>query len=470
MQSPPCASIGSRRELFVDRELIDELAGVSLRMHAPVNCGRALTFDKPWEGPFSIYASVVKDGDLFRLYYRAQFGRGQESHGSQSTCCAESSDGITWHRPDINLFKVREYGNNNIVIADDSRLSNNFTAFLDAKPGVPAAERLKAVAGFHRAGGLYLLASADGYRWKKLSETPIVPGVPEVIKFDSQNVAFWSEAEGKYLLYYRTTRDFPDGRKVRWVSRAVSDDALHWTTEGEMDYENDFGSLYTNQTAPYFRAPHIYAAIAARFFQGRESVSPEEAGRLGLHNAEVYRHECSDAVLLTSRGGLRYDREFREAFIRPGPGLANWTSRSNYPALNVVQTGPGTMSLYVSRHFAQPTMHLDRYEMRLDGFASAHAGAAGGTLRTKPLAFQGGSLELNFSTSASGGIQVEIQDAAGVPIPGFSFAEAPEMFGDAIGRDYVWPDNARLPSLNGRPVRLCFRLRDADLYSYRFRD
>jgi hypothetical protein len=32
----------------------------------------------------------------------------------------------------------------------------------------------------------------------------------------------------------------------------------------------DFGKtpvehLYTNQTAPYFRAPHIYVAIAARF-------------------------------------------------------------------------------------------------------------------------------------------------------------------------------------------------------------
>jgi len=47
----------------------------------------------------------------------------------------------------------------------------------------------------------------------------------------------------------------------------------------------DFGTapieeLYTNQTSPYFRAPHIYIAVAARFFPGKQIISDEQAKRL----------------------------------------------------------------------------------------------------------------------------------------------------------------------------------------------
>ena len=76
--------VGSRRELFVDRTLIDRLDGARLRLHEPRLEGVALTFDKPWEGVFSAYITVIKDGDLYRMYYRGladaaeegQIGRG----------------------------------------------------------------------------------------------------------------------------------------------------------------------------------------------------------------------------------------------------------------------------------------------------------------------------------------------------------------------------------------------------------
>ena len=40
--------IGMRRELFVDRFLIDKLDGVSLQLQAPKSGGVALKFDQPW--------------------------------------------------------------------------------------------------------------------------------------------------------------------------------------------------------------------------------------------------------------------------------------------------------------------------------------------------------------------------------------------------------------------------------------
>ena len=49
-----------------------------------------------------------------------------------------------------------------------------------------------------------------------------------------------------------------------------------------------------------------------------------------------YFKDCSNAVLLSSRGGTQFDRTFLDAFLRSGLGIANWVSRSNYPALNVL--------------------------------------------------------------------------------------------------------------------------------------
>jgi hypothetical protein len=63
---------------------------------------------------------------------------------------------------------------------------------------------------------------------------------------------------------------------------------------------------------------------------------------------------------------------------------------------------------------------------------------------------------------------VEVQDAAGKPIPGFSLEESREIVGDEIDRVVVWNSGAHLQRLNGTPVRLRFALRDADLYSFQF--
>jgi hypothetical protein len=214
--------------------------------------------------------------------------------------------------------------------------------------------------------------------------------------------------------------------------------------------------LYTNQTSPYFRAPHIYTAIAARFFPGRQVLSAEEAKQTGVDPG--YYKDCADAVFLTTRGGQRYQRAFEEAFLRPGLGLENWVSRSNYPALGVVPTGDREMSFYVVRRYGQPEIHLQRYALRTDGFSSLHAGARGGTMVTKPFRYAGRHLEMNFSTSAGGEISVALERADGSLL-----ASAKGVIGDRI--DHRLAD---VGAHAGQSVRLRVTLRDADLYSFRF--
>ena len=247
--------------------------------------------------------------------------------------------------------------------------------------------------------------------------------------------------------------------------------------------------LYTNQTQPYFRAPHIYISLPARIlFADEGSINREDdieaARRQALTVTPELRQfvidhmkpmgtrgtgDRSDAVLLTSRAGTtRLDFTLRESFLRPGIGINNWTTRTNYPTCGVVQTGPEEMSLYVHRDYGQKTAHLERMTLRLDGFASLHAPYQGGEMLTHPLKFAGSRLEINYSSSAAGGLRVEIQDAPGQPIPGFSLAECPEILGDEIQRIVFWQGGSDVSSLAGKTVRLRFVMKDADLYSIRF--
>ena len=96
--------IGNRRELFVDHFLIDRLESARLVLNRPRDEGPVLRFDKPWEGLFSGYSTIIKDGAKYRLYYRGMPATGHTS-GNEVTCIAESDDGIHWEKPQLGLHE-----------------------------------------------------------------------------------------------------------------------------------------------------------------------------------------------------------------------------------------------------------------------------------------------------------------------------------------------------------------------------
>lgn len=453
--------IGSRREIFVDRHLVDSMDNVAHVLGVPTHAGTVLRFDAPWEGRYSGYVTVFKDDKHYRMYYRGLPEARRDGSDSETTCYAESDDGIHWNKPELGLFSVNGSDRNNVVLAGHAPYSHNFAPFYNTRPDAPDAERYLAVAGT-KSTGLAAFASEDGLRWRMLEEGIIRDGA-----FDSQNVAFWSESEQSYVCYFRTwSGGGYDG--YRWVSRSTSPDFIHWSEPEVMDAGNAPPEhIYTNQTLAYYRAPHIYISLAARFMPGRRIVSSEVAAQLGVEPG--YFNDCSDNVLMTSRGGAHYERCFMEAFVRPGIGLEHWTSRTNYPAWGLAPTGEHEMSFYIQHSYGQPTARLDRYTLRVDGFASIRAGYDGGTFTTRPLLFKGDALYVNFSTSAAGGIRVALLDATGAPIPGFTGDDADELIGNMTDRIVRWNDNADVGALAGMPIRLRFIMKDADLYAVQFR-
>jgi hypothetical protein len=471
--APPAAgdvpiALGSRLELFVDDSLIDRMTGAALKLHSPVRAETVLKFDQPWEGSSCGYFTVINDNGLYRLYYRgsAPSPDNKDVHTEKSpmtVCYAESRDGINWTRPNLGLVEFRGSKDNNILLMGQDALS--FTPFLDANPAAPASERFKAVTGtkvpdVKKGYALVGYTSPDGIRWTKVGDYSIIPDTT-VNAFDSQNIVFWDTIRKKYVAFYRVMK-----AGVRWSKFAESSDFTRWPAEsiqwfnyGHVPMEH----LYTAAARPYERAPHIYVGFPTRYVPHRTSP----------HQPDKVNFGVNDGVFMSSRDGVNWDRRFLEAFLRPGRDPLNWTDRNNYTANGLLQTAPDELSLYFSQNYRSSSAHLRRGVLRLDGMVSVNAGYEGGEFVTKPFVYKGDNLVLNFATSAVGSIRLELQDARGIPIPGYELENFVPLWGDQIEHPVVWSANptwgSSLKKLEGIPVRLRVVLRDADLYSMQFR-
>ena len=443
--------IGSRLEPLVDYWLMEQLQRTSFKLHSPIPREVVLEFDQPWEGPVSNYVGVMKDGDLYRMWYRS-LNEKEERY----TSYAESNDGIVWRRPILGLVEANGSFENNIVL--DGTDAWNMSVFKDANPASIESERYKAITRGPSVEGrdtIRAFVSPDGLLWQPAEQDTILvapeDGWPN---FDSHNIAFWDAEQKQYVVYMRGWIN-PGFRSIR---RSVSDDFIVWSEPvfiglGPTKLEH----LYTNAATPYYRAPHIYMMFPMRFTPDRQ-FDPDwpEAG-------------LSEAVFMSSRDGLTWKRLFMEAFIRPGLDHKNWNERNMIVASGLVPTGPSEMSLYYVEHYRRPTVRLRRASLRIDGIVSINTGFSGGWARTRPFNFEGDELVINYSTAASGSIKVEIQDESGLALDGYSITNSDEIFGDEIERLVTWNGDSDVSDLEGRTIRLKFEMKQADLFSLRFR-
>lgn len=450
-------TIGTRREPFFDGHLIEKLTRVSHELVDPTPTDIVFPFDEPWEGPYSIYGVVIKDGDLLRMYYRGHCAIAAKAY----TCYAESRDGINWVKPHLGLFSHEDRHDTNIILIEDdpeTKFTHNFTPFLDRNPAVKPNEKFKAVAGNDKVG-LYGFTSEDGIKWQKIQEGPIFKkGI-----FDSQNVPFWSESEKCYVLYFRVwTGEGYSG--IRTIARVTSADFIHWSKTEVMSF-GDFPQeeYYTNVTEPYPLAPHIYVALPSRFVQKRRWMSSPQAKSLGVR--EGREADVSDTVFMTSRGGNKYDRYFPEAYLKPGIDPQDWVGRNNMISLGLVQIDENTLGFYRCRHYASSNSFLNLHTLRTDGFARLRAGRPKGKVLTKLFTAEGEQLFLNFATSAVGTVRIEVLDADHQTIEGFSGRAAPKLFGDSVHHPVKWSKHRSWSELKGCPIRLRFTLNEADLYA-----
>ena len=483
LQGSDPIDIGSRLELMVDDHLIDTISkGGRLQLNKPIRREVAMITDAPWEGNACHFRSVFRDGDLYRMYYGAyqyDVHQGKQTYPHPTFLCyAESRDGIHWEKPHLGLVEFDGSRENNIVFSADTFTTvaadpSHVAVFKDSNPACPADATYKAVVRSLSGAGLLALRSADGLRFTPLQTDRIITEGA----FDSQNLAFWDGVRGEYRAYFRGFRE-----RTRSILTATSPDFVKWTKPAWAEFPGAAQEhIYTNQIKPYYRAPHIFVGFPMRYtdrgqVDSTDKLPHSELRRLRSSNSPRYGSAVTDGLFMTSRDGLHF-RRWGEAFIRPGPARTDaWVYGDNSAAWGLVTTksniqgAPDELSIYVTEgYWTGKSLNVRRYSIRVDGFVSVNAPSTGAEFVTKPVVFAGEKLVVNFATSGAGGVWVEVQDADGNPLEGFSEADCHELFGDEIERTVTWKRGQDVSSLEGKPVRLKFVMRDADLFSFRFR-
>ena len=333
---------------------------------------------------------------------------------------------------------------------------------LDPNPAVDPSERYKATT-YQRLSpsshGISLWVSEDGIQWRKWQQEPLfTSSLPNAFDGNQNRSSGGSRSDSTSASSDTCLGEFgPSSRPPPRICETGRSRSLQ--PSATLPWKTSTSALPT----PISGAPHILLGVPKRLVPRRK------------YHTDVPHVGISDGIFMSSRDGVHWNR-FMEAFIRPGRDERNWIHRTTFTVPGEILTAPDKISLYVSRNYTYPSAHLERMTLRIDGFVSINGGYAGGEFVTKPLVFQGENLVLNFATSAAGSIRVEIQDAQGNPLPGFALEESPLIWGDEIEHTVRWErthgkatsDNP-LARIEGKPVRLRFVMKDADLYSLRFR-
>lgn len=311
--------IGSGRQLFLDRHLIDEMRGSDFELHRPVLREEVLRYDKPWEGDTSWHPIVIRDGDRFRMWYRVSQGN---HDGIAQTAYAESRDGILWERPPLGLVESQGSTDNNLVWPTPGNQGINMCVFKDPNPGVPEGERYKAIV---QTRDIHGLVSADGLRWTPIQPDPLIRRLQDQVN-DGPHAAFWDPWQSRYVVYKRgwwgTTPEKQldasgtSGEANRTIRRFTSPDFRNW--DGPEWVEIPFGTqpreqFYTSAAIPYPWARNVYLmlGIIRLISQGwsrmNEAVENDFRVLVELLGLPQIRHRNHDVSVRVTRRGKHFN-------------------------------------------------------------------------------------------------------------------------------------------------------------------
>jgi len=511
--------IGSRLELFVDGYIVDRLEGdAKFHLHKPKGKEVVFTTDKPWEDSSVAYFATLLDDGLYRMYYRGFHHGGGEDARGEPMCYAESKDGIHWTKPNLGFFAYEGSAENNIVLGGDGKKfpatpewrgdlgfetglgwRGDMVPFKDTNPEADADARYKALIrgcrGPHQIEqgrsdyGMYPFKSPDGIHWSLMSDKPVITKG----RFDSQNLAFWDAANGRYVAFVRDMRwgtreeplwnAMPQEQYDRWLENvdpvrreaeriqptgyggvrdirmSTSDDFVHWSEPVFLEYDQDSGDidrdLYTNAIIPYERAPHILLGF------------PTEI--VAMFSSEA---AATNPLFMASHDGGRSFRLWPDPLIPHEAPDERDGNRSNYMAHGLVKGNDREYYVYATEGYPDGERRLRRFTYRVDGFVSVRAGIDGGAVVTPPLTFEGNQLLVNYIAwpFQQGNLRIEIQSADGVPLEGLTLADCEVLKGDAVDHPVTWNSGVNPGRYAGQPVRVRFVLRHADLFSFQFRE
>lgn len=453
--------VGDRKQLLIDHRFIADSSNVKLQANPAQKIG-ALR-DEKGELLQGHVSRVIEVDSKIQLYL-----------GADGVEMLESEDGLHFRRTLV-------------------RLGGHFpTIFQDPHDPDPA-RRFKL---FHiewatpfdpTKHGVFASVSPDGVSFTKIGQ---------VLPFftDNPTVVHWDDRIGKYVIY---TRAFSyDSNNQRRVGRIETDDPLKPWPYKKTDNDRMFFStnnvnvvlaadgqdppsdMYYNASFLYPWAQDVYLMFPSHFRHFNPQQQPFIRPRNGGQWEDFGTLETQMAI---SRDGVKWSRPTREAYFPFGlpdewdrwyavtaPGVIK---RGNYLYQYYYSSGRLHDSVVLRPEYDDTAKQLGGVgvvRQRLDGFISADADHRGGWLTTPVMKFTGKKLRLNIDTGGMGAAFVEIQDAEGKPIPGFTLADCEEIGGNFIDQQVYWKANSDVSSLAGKPIRLHIRLTRGKLFAFQF--
>ncbi len=462
------ASATTQRHLFVDPAFVQDARGVALHVNPPQQREIVIRPDKSWEQLMISFFLTVRDEEgKLRMWYIC---RDKANH--PNVAYAESRDGVNWTKPNLSIVEYDGSKENNLV----GLTSLEGVVFRD--PNAPPSERYAYVTHLWTEG-MVRFHSPDGLHWSRDQEPLIRLGA------DTQNVTFWDERLGKYVLYLRGWFRGEDKVKYRRVVRAevpnLSTPLPVGPTESSMrlwgkdkvavignefptvfaadEHDPKNSDVYNLSAQPYPLDPRWYVGFPSMFQRERTTSD----GRLEMH-------------FIGSRDGIAWHRYDREPYVRLG--LADSDSQNMvFMGTGLVvrgdeiwQYGTGFHSRHGDREARQHRTDgvIYRYVQRVDGFVSLDFDNGGGTCTTAPVKVESSRLLLNVDTGALGNLRVGLIDAAGKPLAGFGVEQCTVLRTNSTHAAVVWKGQSDLSSLKGKEVRVSFTGSRTKLYSFYF--
>lgn len=445
-------TFGKRIELMCDRFLIAEENNVSFRLQVPTDHGKVIAFETPWEGLGSLGMTIFEDNDNIKCYYRGFPSAQNDNSERQTSCLSISDDGLHFVPYPVNEISYDGISENNIVRMDT--FCHNFAPFYDTNPACKPDERYKAIGGIISQGGIHVFASPDGIHWHMLADGPVITRGA----FDSMNMAFWNPATGKYHCYsrycyipgeaYGSKHAYNITGNLRAIQSCTSEDFLHWSDPVENEYAEGcpIDELYTNAARPIPGAEHILLSLPMRFHAYRK--------KLPKYDHNVYGSDgVSDAILMTSRDGVHWDRSVKDAWLSGGLCEREWTQRNFIVSGGIIERND-SFYFYVEKHYMWDDCGIWVYSVPKYRLMSLYADGEGGSFVTKPLHFESDTISFNYATSAYGYLRVHVRDTNGKTV-----YTSDELYGNELS------DTLTIPGLAGTDGTLFIEMKEAHLYA-----
>ena len=463
------------RQLFLDDVGIETLDGLKRVVHPPTRHPKnpLIVADTKWERGCQVYGTALFDEQQqkFRLWYlTGPRDRGlkplkvdgvERPPHTTLVAYAESKDGIQWKKPNLgqfpyddstknNLLKIGKWNAEGISVIHDPRDQNpdrRWKAFYwdhgsggwEPRNGKPFAK-----AGPH--DGIHVAFSPNGIHWTASKHNPVLK-----VYSDTNQVVLYDPKIMKYVAFGR----FGFGRRL---ARSESADFEHWS-KSELVLQCD--AKDGPQTQIYGTGIDLYEGLY-----------------LGM--IWIYREGGDGKIetqLAVSRDGIQWSRVGdRATWLKLGPedswegGMVRSVEKIilrgdrlyiYYCGVHGPHTGPKVRTV-VRKH----RVAIGLVTLRRDGFVSLEGGQEAGTMLTKPFRMPAGELHVNSTANSQGRITAALCNESGRPIKEFS--ESEPVTGDICDETVSW--SQEIPgSLRGKTVRLKFVIRNANLFSCRWK-